>query len=141
MVKKSVRAPHSPSKANRMNRLARACTALLLAALASTAVAQATNRWTEAQANAWYEKQPWLVGSNYNPADAINEMEMWQKETFNPTLIDKELGLAEGIGMNTMRVFLQDRVWLADPDAMKSRMDQFLTIAGEAPHQTTLRAF
>ena len=114
-----------------MNCLARACAALLLATVASTVGAQVTHRWTEAQANAWYEKQPWLVGSNYNPADAINEMEMWQKETFNPTLIDKELGLAEGIGMNTMRVFLQDQVWLADPDGMKSRMDQFLTIAAK----------
>jgi hypothetical protein len=29
-------------------------------------------RWTEAQANAWYAQQPWLVGSNYVPTNAIN---------------------------------------------------------------------
>ena len=33
---------------------------------------------------AWYAKQPWLVGSNYIPATAINELEMWQADTFDP---------------------------------------------------------
>ena len=53
-------------------------------------------RWTEAKATAWYATQPWLVGSNYIPATAINELEMWQAETFDPATIDKELGWAEG---------------------------------------------
>ncbi len=78
---------------------------LLFCCLAVDARGQG-GRWSEARANEWYARQPWLVGANYIPSDAINEMEMWQKETFNPALIDKELGLAEGIGMNTMRVFL-----------------------------------
>ena len=63
-------------------------------------------RWTEAKANEWYARQPWLVGANYIPATAINELEMWQAATWDPARIDKELGWAEGIGMNTMRVFL-----------------------------------
>ena len=29
-----------------------------------------SRRWTETAANAWYAKQPWLVGSNYIPATA-----------------------------------------------------------------------
>ena len=49
-------------------------------------------RWTEKAANAWYARQPWLVGSNYIPAYAINEIEMWQADTFNPQRIDLELG-------------------------------------------------
>ena len=93
--------------------------------------AQKSVRWTEQHANDWYEKQPWLVGSNFIPSDAINQMEMFQKDTFNPALIDKELGMAEGIGMNTMRVFLQDQLYLSDPDGFKSRLDQFLTIAAK----------
>jgi hypothetical protein len=88
-------------------------------------------RWSEAQANAWYAKQPWLVGSNYIPSDAINQLEMFQAETFNPELNDKELGLAEGIGMNTMRVFLQDQLWTSDPKGFKKRLDAFLTIAAK----------
>src|SRR5579862_3960679 len=86
-------------------------------------------RWTEQQANAWYAQQPWLVGANFLPSDAINELEMWQAETFDPTTIDRELGWAEGIGMNTMRVFLHNLVWEQNPKAFDERMDAFLTIA------------
>jgi len=86
-------------------------------------------RWTEAQANAWYAQQPWLVGANYIPSDAINELEMFQAATFNPDLNDKELGLGESTGMNTMRVFLQDQLWQQDPDGFKHRLDIFLSIA------------
>ncbi len=93
----------------------------------TTAIAQSA-RWTEQKANDWYAKQPWLVGSNYIPIDAINELEMWQRETFNPVEIDKELGWAESMGMNTMRVFLHDLLW-QDPDGFRTRLDQFLTIA------------
>ncbi len=89
----------------------------------------AAARWSEAQANAWYAKQPWLVGSNYIPANAINELEMWQAETFDPKTIDKELGWAEGLGMTTMRVFLHDLPWKQDAAGYKNRIDQFLTIA------------
>ena len=86
-------------------------------------------RWPEAKANAWYAKQPWLVGSNYIPSDAINQLEMFQAATFNPQLIDKELGMAESIGMNTMRVFLQDQLWEGDASGFKQRLDTFLAIA------------
>ncbi len=101
---------------------------LTLAGLASP-VPPASARWSEAQANTWYGKQPWLVGSNYIPADAINELEMWQAETFDPKEIDKELGWAEGLGMTTMRVFLHDLPWKQDAAGFKNRIDQFLTIA------------
>jgi Cellulase (glycosyl hydrolase family 5) len=101
----------------------------LLPFCAVSGAQEAPRRWTEAQANAWYDKQPWLVGANYIPSDAINEFEMFQAATFNPSLNDKELGLAESIGMNTVRVFLQDQLWLGDPPGFKHRLDEFLTIA------------
>ncbi len=88
-------------------------------------------RWTEAQAATWYAKQPWLVGANFVPSDATNELEMFQAATFNPPLIDKELGLGESIGMNTMRVFLQDQLWSQDPEGFKKRLDTFLSIAAK----------
>lgn len=90
-----------------------------------------TSRWPEQKAAAWYSAQPWLVGANYVPSDAINQLEMFQPETFNPTLNDKELGLAESAGMNTARVFLQDQLWTSDPEGFKKRLDTFLTIAAK----------
>jgi hypothetical protein len=94
-----------------------------------TSLSAETSRWTEEKARTWYEQQPWLVGSNYIPEDAINQLEMWQAESFNPSQIDKELGWAEGMGMNTMRVFLHDLVWQQNPTAFKQRIDQFLQIS------------
>src|SRR6202171_2392088 len=88
-----------------------------------------TARWTEAKANAWYGQQPWLVGSNYVPKSAINQLEMWQQETFNPDEIDKEFAWAEAMGMNTMRVFLHDLLWQQDAAGFQKRIHQFLTIA------------
>jgi hypothetical protein len=88
-------------------------------------------RWSEAAANAWYAKQPWLVGSNYIPSTAINELEMWQADSFDPKRIDVELGWAESIGLNTMRVFLHDLPWQQDSEAFRKRIDTFLQIAAK----------
>ncbi len=99
---------------------------LMMAILPQGAFAQ---RWTAQKANAWYAQQPWLVGANYVPDDAINQLEMWQSDTFDPKEIDKELGWAQGLGMNTMRVFLHDLLWQQDPAGFKQRIDTFLTIA------------
>ncbi len=86
-------------------------------------------RWSAAKANAWYAQQPWLVGSNYIPRDAINQLEMWQAATFDPLEIDQELGWAQAIGMNTMRVFLHDLLWQQDAAGFQQRINIFLTIA------------
>ncbi len=98
--------------------------------MATNAIAD-TTRWSADKANTWYAQQRWLIGSNYIPADAINQLEMWQADTFNPAQIDKELGWAEGIGMNTMRVFLHDQLWTQDAPGFKKRLDQFLSIAAK----------
>lgn len=86
-------------------------------------------RWTEDQARAWYAAQPWPVGANFLPSTAINELEMWQADTFDTVTIDRELSWAEGIGMNTMRVFLHNLLWEQDPKGFEQRIDTFLTIA------------
>ena len=95
----------------------------------SVAAVGQSSPWTAEQANRWYEHQPWLVGSNFIPSDAINELEMWQAATFDPAEIDKELGWAQGLGMNTMRVFLHDLLWEQDSAGFKNRMNEFLKIA------------
>jgi hypothetical protein len=76
--------------------------------------ARTPQRWLESKANAWYRAEPWLVGANYIPANAINQLEIWQTKTFDPQRIDKELAWAEGLGMNTMRVFLHHLLWEQD---------------------------
>ncbi|WP_052732469.1 endo-1,4-beta-xylanase [Hymenobacter terrenus] len=88
----------------------------------------APGRWSAARANAWYAGQPWLFGANYIPATAINELEMWQAATFDPATIDKELGWAESLGINTLRVFLHDLPYQQDPEGFKQRIGQFLSI-------------
>ena len=55
----------------------------------------ARDQWTTQQANDWYSKQPWLVGCNFSPSSAINQLEMWQAESWDPKTIDRELGWAK----------------------------------------------
>jgi hypothetical protein len=105
--------------------------AIALLFLSSGALRAQQIRWTDKEAADWYAKQPWLLGSNYIPADAINELEMWQAETFNPKRIDLELGWAESIGLNTMRVFLHDLLWQQDSAGFKKRIDTFLRISAK----------
>jgi hypothetical protein len=109
---------------------------IALASLAVTLLApnaQARDRWTTAEAAAWYQHQGWLVGSNYTPASAINQLEMWQADTFDVAAIDKELAWAQSLHMNTMRVFLHNLLWEQDAQGFLKRMDTFLAIA--ARHQ------
>ncbi len=105
---------------------------LLMIAMLMTAVVaniSAQQKWTAQKANDWYKNQPFLVGSNFNPATAINELEMWQADSFDPQRIDLELGWAEKIGMNTMRVYLHDLLWKQDSVGFTKRLNEFLTIA------------
>jgi hypothetical protein len=103
----------------------------LMCGASSFATTPETPRWTEQSANDWYAKQPWLVGSNYIPAYAINQLEMWQADTFDPKRIDLELGWAESTGLNTIRVFLHDLLWQQDPEGFKKRIHIFLQIAAK----------
>lgn len=85
--------------------------------------------WTAEKAHEWYNKQAWIVGANFVPSTAINQLEMWQAETFDSATINRELGWAAGIGMNTMRVYLHSIAYAQDSTAFLSRMDTYLNIA------------
>lgn len=85
-------------------------------------------RWSAEKATAWYNSRPWPIGCNYVPSTAINQIETWQAETFDPGTIERELALAESIGFNTVRVFSHDLVWEADPVGFKKRVKQFLDL-------------
>ena len=107
---------------------------------AATAAVQGP-RWSAEKANAWYQAHAWMSGANVTPSTAINQLEMWQADTFDPTTIDRELGWAEGIGFNTMRVFLHSLAWQQDPAGFKKRVDTYLGLADKHHIQTILVFF
>ncbi|MBA4139352.1 MAG: cellulase family glycosylhydrolase [Segetibacter sp.] len=92
-------------------------------------IGQGRGVWSAQQANTWYAKQGWLVGANYLPWNAINELEMWQAETFDTATIAKEFKWAASIGMNTMRIFLHDLAYKQDSKGFINRIETFLKIA------------
>lgn len=98
---------------------------------AQNKTAGADKVWSAAKANQWYSQHRWLAGANFIPSTAINQLEMWQADTFDPKTIDRELGYAEGIGFNTVRVFLHSVAYAQDPKGFKSRVNEFLNIASK----------
>ena len=113
----------------------------LLAALLPGSHASAADRWTPDEAHQWYAAQPWLVGCNFAPGSAINQLEMWQADTFDPAGIERELGWAQEIGFNTVRVFLHDLPWKEDRDGFFKRLDAFLEIAARHDIRTMVVIF
>jgi hypothetical protein len=104
---------------------------LVVVAMASGVWAQAKvePRWPEERAQRWSSQQPWLVGCNFIPSTAINQLEMWQADTFDLPTIDRELGFAESVGMNVARVFLHNIAWEEDAAGFKERIGRFLAVA------------
>ncbi len=95
-------------------------------------------RWPAERAQAYAAARPWPVGANYINRDAINQLEMWQAETFNPAQINEELGWAAAIGMNSMRVYLHNLVWEQDSSGFLERIEQYLELASGHGMSTTL---
>ncbi|MBW8885344.1 MAG: endo-1,4-beta-xylanase, partial [Planctomycetia bacterium] len=89
----------------------------------------APGRWSEDRAKQWQQARGWLVGVNYIPSTAVNQLEMWQADTFDPTSINRELGWAESLGFTSLRVFLHDLAWKEDEAGFYERVNQFLGIA------------
>jgi hypothetical protein len=86
-------------------------------------------QWSAEKANRWYEEKGWLLGCNYAPSSAVNQLEMWEEFTFDPITIDRELGWAANLGFNSIRVFLHDLLWKHDAKGLIQRMEVFLNIA------------
>jgi hypothetical protein len=108
------------------------------------AIPQAANRldrWSVEKINEWYTNVGWPIGCNYVPHNAINQLEMWQADTFSPFVIEKELSWAAGLGFNTMRVFLHHLLWEQDSQGFLKRMDEFLSIADKQGIKTMFVLF
>ncbi|MDQ2862458.1 MAG: cellulase family glycosylhydrolase [Bacteroidota bacterium] len=89
------------------------------------------SRWSEDKINCWYTKNNWPIGCNYIPHNAINQLEMWQEDTFDPILINQELKWAYELGFNSIRVFLHHLVWDQNPATYLNRIEHFLAIANK----------
>jgi len=114
---------------------------ILLLLIISIATIAQSKIWTKQQANDWYKKQGWLVGADFLPSTAINQLEMWQAETFDSATIDRELSWAHNIGMNVMRVYLHDLAWQEDPEGFKNRMNRYLAISTKNQIKTLFTIF
>ncbi|MGH3563893.1 MAG: 1,4-beta-xylanase, partial [Mycobacterium sp.] len=87
------------------------------------------SRWSPDRVDRWYQAQGWPVGANYITSNAINQLEMFQADTFDPRRVDTELGWARSFGFNIVRVFLHDQLWAQDSRGFENRLAQFVAIA------------
>jgi hypothetical protein len=85
--------------------------------------------WSPERARRWYDAMPPIRGCNYIPRTAMNTVELWQEETFDPGTIDQELGWASKYGYNSIRLFLQYAVWDHDEGAFLERLEKVIGIA------------
>ena len=101
----------------------------MLTSASRAAAADELGPWPAARIEGWAREHLWLVGCNFAPSTAVNQLEMWQADTFDLPTIDRELGWAEGLGFNSIRVFLHHLPWERDPQAFLHRIEQFLATA------------
>ena len=88
-------------------------------------------RWAARRIWDWYDSLGTVKGVNYIPRTAVNSVEMWMAETFDPETIDEELGWARSAGYTSIRVQLQPVVWKADSDGFLDRVDRLLELAAK----------
>lgn len=98
-------------------------------------------RWTQARAQDWSQQRPWICGFNFLPSTAVNFLEMWHPDTFDPQTIERELGWAADIGFNAVRVNLPFLGWQNDRDRLIGQVDHFMTIAHRLGISTVLCLF
>ncbi|ASV31605.1 cellulase family glycosylhydrolase [Maribacter cobaltidurans] len=115
--------------------------ALFMASALVVAQSGTSQRWSIEKAEKWYDQYKWLNGADFIPSTAINQLEMWQEDTFDPETIEKELGYAQDIGMNVMRVYLHSLAYKQDSKGFKKRMDQYLDISNSKGIKTMFVIF
>jgi len=101
----------------------------------------AGSRWDEQRIWTWYDSIGTVKGVNYIPRTAVNSVEMWMKDSFDPDTIDEELGWAKGAGYTCIRVQLQFAVWQEDPEGFLDRVDELLSLARQHALRVVLVLF
>ena len=90
---------------------------------------QTGERWSEERAWEWHDKNGWMAGTNFNPSTAINQLEFFQKETFDLETIDQELRWSAELGMKIHRVYLHNLLWDKDSIGFLKRLNAYLKIS------------
>ena len=86
--------------------------------------------WNKKNINEWYSNHKWLVGCNYLPSTAINQLEMFQEDSFDLATNNKEIGWANDIGFNSLRIYLHDLLW-QDKENFKKRLNEILILCSD----------
>ena len=102
---------------------------VVVVALCARACVAQRGRWSESEAAAWYAGLPWLVGCNFIPSTAGNQLEMWQAASFDVAALERELDAARALGFTSNRVYLHHLLYQQDPQGLIARMEQFLAMA------------
>ena len=85
--------------------------------------------------------EKWRFGANFIPSTAVNQLEMWQEESFDPVTIRRELFWGASLGMRVMRVYLHDLLHQQDAPGFLRRIERYLAIAGEFDIRTVFVFF
>jgi hypothetical protein len=68
-----------------------------------------------------------IRGFNYTPSTATNDISFWRD--YDEALVERELGYAKRLGLNSARVFLAYVVWEREPEAFIRRLRHFVRAA------------
>lgn len=107
------------------------CALILVSCQQNTLPEPLPGRWSKEKAKEWYAAQPWPVGCVYMPSYAGTSVEIWGKDYFKPDVVDHELGMAEDLGFNAIRLFLCDLVWQNDPEGFMERLEETVRLADQ----------
>ena len=96
----------------------------LLAVLLPVPLPPAAAAAPHAYANAWAD----VRGVNYVPSYSANPVQTWSADyvVYDKATVERELGYAQGIGLNAVRVFMHMFVWQADRASFLARYDHFV---------------
>ena len=83
-------------------------------------------QWSREKAVDWYGAQPFLIGCNFLPSSASNQLEMFQADSFDVATLRREIGWAADLGFNCLRIYLHDL--LIEEDGFFTRLDTVLDI-------------
>jgi hypothetical protein len=68
-----------------------------------------------------------IRGFNYNTASSLNTEDQWR--TYKHAEVDRDFGYAQRLGLNSVRVFLSYKAWLADKTAFRANLRDFVRTA------------
>lgn len=71
----------------------------------------------------------WIRGANYVPSYARNDVQMWMD--YDAEIIDRELGYAARLKLNSVRVFLQYAVYKHNPERFLEQYENFLSLCNK----------